>query len=345
MKIPNNQWHPVLLSRELPAGKPIRARRFGLDLVFWRDASGAPAALADRCPHLGASLSQGRLVDGRLACPLHGFEFNSSGSCEKIPAVGASGKIPAGMACPSHACRESHGIVWMWMGEQAAQGDPAYFDAETSGLICSDTSAECDVNFSRAVENQLDVAHLAFAHKTTIGAGGRDFVDGPLVEQDSGGIKAWVFNAKDQARSSLAQDALRLQAEGRPPSLRLLFPGQWLLHISESFKNVVLFVPVDENRTRYYIRAYRKPIAPLVDDAYGWILGLSNRFILNQDLRLIQHQTPRFSPEAGAERHIGADRALLAYRNWLSSSLYESVPAADDGSDKSRKIIAISKAP
>jgi phenylpropionate dioxygenase-like ring-hydroxylating dioxygenase large terminal subunit len=345
MKIPNNQWHPILLSSELPAGKPVRARRFGLDLAFWRDSTGAPSALADACPHLGASLSQGAIVNGRLACPLHGFEFEASGACSHIPAVGASGKIPAGLSCSSHACKESHGVVWMWMGDQPAHGAPSYFSAEIAGLACSDTTAECEVNYSRAVENQLDVAHLAFAHKSTIGAGGRDFVDGPLVEQDESGLQAWVFNSKDPARASRSQEELRADARGRPPSLRLLFPGQWLLHISERLKNVVLFVPVDENRTRYYIRAYRKPIAPLVDSAYGWALGLSNRFILNQDLRLIERQTPRFSPDALSERHIGADRALLAYRRWLAANLYESDPAARAAFDPGRKTIPIAAAP
>jgi len=75
MKIPQDIWHPVLLSREL-AKKPLKQLRFGLTFVFWRDAENKPHAFPDRCPHLGASLSQGVIRAGKLVCPFHGFEYS-----------------------------------------------------------------------------------------------------------------------------------------------------------------------------------------------------------------------------------------------------------------------------
>ncbi len=38
------------------------------------------------------------------------------------------------------------------------------------------------VPFLRAVENQLDVMHLPFVHKTTIGRGNRTLVNGSVVK-------------------------------------------------------------------------------------------------------------------------------------------------------------------
>ena len=322
MKIPYNLWHPVLLSKELRA-KPSKFRRFGLDFVFWRDAQGQPHAFPDRCPHLGASLSQGSVVHGKLVCPFHGFEFDSSGQCAHIPANGVSGKIPAGMECDHFDCVEQYGFIWLWMGDAPATGSPAYFAEIAAGFQTYDSVVEAPVNYSRAIENQLDCAHLPFVHKTTIGAGGRSFVDGPYVEEFENGINTWVFNRIDSGDAQLSQSELRARAAAIVPSLQLLFPSLWLLNISENFKNFIAFVPVDERTTRFYMRACHKVSVPLMRQLYELVLGLSNKFILGQDLRIIANITPQFSLDSTSDRLIGADRAIVAYRRWLAKHALE----------------------
>ena len=34
------------------------------------------------CPHLGADLSVGQIVDGRLRCAYHHWSFDGSGACD-----------------------------------------------------------------------------------------------------------------------------------------------------------------------------------------------------------------------------------------------------------------------
>ncbi len=55
-------------------------------------ANGRPAVLGARCSHMGADLSHGCVKGGRLACPLHGWEYGAGGVCEHIP---SSAEIPA----------------------------------------------------------------------------------------------------------------------------------------------------------------------------------------------------------------------------------------------------------
>ena len=89
---------------------------------------------------------------------------------------------------------------------------------------------EWPVHYTRAIENQLDVAHLAFVHRTTIGAGGRSFVEGPYVEADLQGIKVWVTNKRDEGRSPRSQSDLAAAAADNEPGLSFLGyplkPGQ-----------------------------------------------------------------------------------------------------------------------
>src|SRR5512143_3119143 len=65
MRFPEAHWYPVQESREV-GHKPLGVERLGRRLVFWRDANGQPHAHLDRCPHLGAALSKGRISDDRL---------------------------------------------------------------------------------------------------------------------------------------------------------------------------------------------------------------------------------------------------------------------------------------
>ena len=65
--------------------RPIKLRRFGLDLVLWRDGTGRPSCLRAACPHRGADLSAGKVRGGCLECPYHGFRFDSGGTCRLAP--------------------------------------------------------------------------------------------------------------------------------------------------------------------------------------------------------------------------------------------------------------------
>jgi len=83
--------HVVATLRELPPGGRKRVAVDGRDIVLF-NVGGEVFALADRCPHQGGRLSEGRLVGlveaaepGRytwsrggeiVRCPWHGWEFD-----------------------------------------------------------------------------------------------------------------------------------------------------------------------------------------------------------------------------------------------------------------------------
>ena len=331
MKLPENLWYPVLQSREIKA-RPVGVERLGHRFVFWRSADGALHAQDERCPHLGAALSHGTVVADHLTCPFHGFEFDAAGRCRHIPANGKAGKIPAGLALGTYPLREIQGLVFLWWGElQATYPDPPFFAELLQGWRSSTVVVDWPVHYTRAIENQLDVAHLPFVHRTTIGKGGRTFVDGPYVEADDASIRVWTSNELDPGRASLSQAELAVRMQARPASLRLLLPGLWLLNISATFKNLIAFVPINEHTPRYYLRVYHKVRNPLLAGPFEFLVGLSNRFILNQDRRVVVTQRPLRSDEALDDRLIGADRAIIQYRRWHARAL---APAATGPTDE-----------
>lgn len=320
MRVPEDQWYPVLESREVRR-KPLGVERFGQQLVFWRTPDESVHAHADRCPHLGAALSRGRISDGKLVCPFHGFEFAADGVCRHIPAVGRQGRIPAAMSLRTFPLREAYGFVWLWRGEPRDVYPGVPYFSQLADWRYGTVAVDWPVHYSRAIENQLDVAHLAFVHRTTIGSGGRSLVEGPHVEDDSHGIRVWVTNARDDGRAPRSRQDLAAEAAGREPTLTFLFPGLWQLNISPRLKNVIAFVPINAQSTRYYLRVYHRYTNLLVAGPFELMMGISNRFILAQDRKVVVTQTPADSSNARDDRLIGADRAIALFRRRLATLL------------------------
>ena len=60
----------------------------GEEIVVWCDDQGSVCVAGAYCPHLGADLGPdtgGRVCDGRLVCPFHGYEYDATGQCVATP--------------------------------------------------------------------------------------------------------------------------------------------------------------------------------------------------------------------------------------------------------------------
>ncbi len=79
-------WFRIATSSDIHRGQVKPLHYFGRDLVVLRTADGQAHVFDAHCPHLGAHLGYGGRVNGNtLACPLHGWEWNGEGACERIP--------------------------------------------------------------------------------------------------------------------------------------------------------------------------------------------------------------------------------------------------------------------
>jgi nitrite reductase/ring-hydroxylating ferredoxin subunit len=105
-------WYVGLRSDQL-GRRPVPVRLFGRDLVAWRDRSGRPVLAGRFCPHQGASLALGTVVDGSLRCPFHGWRFDGSGTCVRIP---GTDRIPSTARLATYPVQERYGFVWVWYG-------------------------------------------------------------------------------------------------------------------------------------------------------------------------------------------------------------------------------------
>ena len=79
-----NAWYVAATPNEID-DKPLGRRVCGERIVFYRAEGGRAAALEDWCPHRGAPLSLGRVVEGKLVCGYHGLEMGCDGKTIAMP--------------------------------------------------------------------------------------------------------------------------------------------------------------------------------------------------------------------------------------------------------------------
>ncbi len=169
-RVMKRTWQPVALSSDLAIGGLLSYRLFDVDLIIARFATSILAA-EDVCPHKGARLSRGRICEGELQCPYHGWRFGVDGDCVNIPSLLDP---PLNRLKLSHLknypVRERYGMVWVQMepDESVALPDVPEFEDETWTYLVGPPTL-FKAGFRREIENYLDMSHFAFAHSTTLG--------------------------------------------------------------------------------------------------------------------------------------------------------------------------------
>jgi len=311
-----NQWYAVLESKEVKAGRPVGVTRMGEKLVFWRTVDGQVVCMSDICPHLGAPLHKGKVRGEHLACPFHGFEFDPSGQCRRVPALGTAAVIPHALRSRVYPTYETHDLIFIFWGEaEQTPAPPRFFESIGEDFSYISFRQHWPVHYSRMAENQLDVAHLPFVHASTIGRGGRVVVDGPLVRPDGeDGFSLWVYNRLDDGRP--ARRAEDLPEPQRHPFLQFRFGNLWHNWISDDVRVFIAFVPVDEENTLMYGRYYQRMVRlPLLQELFNLVGKLGSIVIANQDRRIVSDQLPKKSVlKKSGEKILPSDGAILYYR-------------------------------
>jgi phenylpropionate dioxygenase-like ring-hydroxylating dioxygenase large terminal subunit len=309
-----NQWYVILDSKELKKAKSLRIRRLNIDLALWRDQENKVCCIADKCCHRGASLSCGKIVNGNLECPFHGFLYDKSGRVTCIPANGRNTAVPAAFNVTSYKMLDAFGFIWMWWGDADKNDREPFFFKELADFSWSGFKDHWNVHYSRSIENQLDVVHVPFVHKTTIGRGNKTLVNGPVVTLEDEMITFYVNNVADDGKS-VPLKADEIKNYTRLFHLQFHFPNIWQNFISEKIRAFAAFVPVDEENTIIYIRYYQNLIKiPLLKGLMNFMGKVSSIIILRQDKRVVQTQIPKKSALKTGEHLIPGDSPIMVYR-------------------------------
>lgn len=177
-------WWPAALADEVTE-LPIRVRIAGVPVALARGSSGV-IAVHDRCSHRGVPLHLGKVDGEYLVCPYHGFAFDATGRCRRIPALGDGTEVPSRADVVGYRVAEKYGIVWVALDEPWAPliEIPEW---DSPGWTCLVERREpWAANAAAMLENLLDMAHLPWVHAGSLGDPGD--VEGRIVARRADGF-------------------------------------------------------------------------------------------------------------------------------------------------------------
>ena len=316
-------WHPALASNELMQA-PVAASLLGAELVIWRDQHGIVHAWADRCPHRGAKFSLGRVVENRLECGYHGWQFAASGQCMHVPAL-PDFKPPASHCAQVFEAQEAYGLIWVRL-EKSDSVIPAFAaedDARLRKVNCGPYFVQTSA--PHLVENFLDMSHFGFVHEGWLGDRAHVAMLDYDLQKTATGILATNCQAW-QPKSNLHSTTGSMVSytyEVNAPYTCILTKAPDPATISASVadkdkypfrESIALFVcPITPETSRVWIR-----MAMTDFESPDSALQSFQNTIFGQDQPVLESQSPKRLPlDLRAELHTVADKASSAYRRYL----------------------------
>ena len=158
----HQSWFPVALAREVGSGAVLGVDFLGTRMVVYRAATGKPVVQSAWCPHLGADLSIGELVNNQIRCAYHHWRFDAAPALTFRRAtrfLQAPGFSPIPPPRPGGSSGHSMARRRCSMG-RASQGSKS--TSSLSNRICA-ASARFHIGFPPVMASTFSI----FAHCTT----------------------------------------------------------------------------------------------------------------------------------------------------------------------------------
>lgn len=171
IEFPLNFWYAALPSVELKRGTMKRQMLLNRPFLLLRDKGGKVHALDDHCPHRGIPLSHGSFDGNAVECCYHGWVFDCTGKCLRIPALLPDSPVKVDrIKTKSFRCEESDGLIWVYVPSLKANENEipdvprlAVFSEKYKQNIIS-RPLKCDMD--HGIVGLMDPAHGPFVHQS-----------------------------------------------------------------------------------------------------------------------------------------------------------------------------------
>ena len=155
-------WHPLMFEKDY-INKPISIDFIDTKLVLWKGKDKYHVH-KDVCPHQGALLSKGEIVENCIQCPYHGVLVGPYNEAHPVA------KKSYGI------CKSHQGIIW-WTKEDT-ENIPNCDALDIPNVARAQVELDIETSFSDCFKNSMDFHHAGWVHKNTFGnyLGEPDFV-------------------------------------------------------------------------------------------------------------------------------------------------------------------------
>lgn len=344
-----NRWYVAGLTSEV-TNKPVASRILNQPLVLFRTTSnGRLVVLEDRCVHRQAPLSLGEVINDNIQCGYHGIEYDGGGTCIRIP---SQKQIPPGAAVRAYPCIEQQGFIHVWMGDPAlCETMPPYDFPFASNPKWRVRYARLHGRFDSRllIDNLMDVTHLPFAHKSTIGASG--VAENAIAKTERDGERIRVTRFMEDIVPAPAHVAVTGYCENvdRWQVIEYTPPGFVWLQVGSSKagkggreadpENILLnrhtlhLAMPETNDTTLYLWVMANRADGLTTDQEEAIYDASI-LAFNEDIVIIEGQQTRWNTKI-SKIDVGADSGALQVRRLMKGLIKEETDNSSINNQKS----------
>ena len=307
-----NYWHPIGLSEDVTE----RPRQFELlseKICAFRTESGV-SAFKDVCIHRGTALSLGWVTDGHITCAYHGWQYDGTGACVKIPSLPDGSTIPRKARAVAYRVEERYGLVWVALAQPVApipafpqsEWDDPTFRGFLSATYVWRSSA------GRSVENFMDVSHFPFVHENLLGTRDQTVVGEIDVVETNDGLYYFYEQEEPNELYSGADQVTRWEYHLYTP---------FTIHLTKTIPNgevtvlTLVSAPTTPKLTTMYFFITRNHRLGEADSTFK---DFSDT-IMDQDRVIVESQRPEEIPtDLKEELHLKVpDASGIAYRRVL----------------------------
>ena len=178
-------WYFIASRQAIVKAKLIQKTWMGENIIAWADEEGRICVADAYCPHLGSDLGPaagGRVRNGQLVCPFHGYEYDATGQCVATPYA----EPPKTARLRVFESRDVAGLIFAWWGaggrgpQWDLHPDPPNNDGWCNHAI---RTIRFPGHPQETTENSVDLAHLRYVHGYgNVERVGKVMVDGPYLE-------------------------------------------------------------------------------------------------------------------------------------------------------------------
>ncbi len=304
-----HDWLPIASVSQLAQQNPLSGRLLGEDLVVWQGENGDVQVWRDLCVHRGTKLSLGKLVNGCLACPYHGWRYDETGQCVHIPAHPEQ-TPPEKAKAQTYRVQVKYGLIWVAL--DTPQHDiPVFAEWEDDSFRNIPSGPyQFEAAAPRVIENFLDVAHFPFVHSGSLGDPAHaEISDYEAQVTENGviaeGIEIWQPDPDGTGVGKMVTYTYKVMR----PTI-----AYFVKTAAQRFAAYYAVCPIDETQSQGWI---------LMAMNYGFDVPESELItfqdvVTGEDIPIVESQRPELLPlDLQAELHLRSDRTAIAYRKWL----------------------------
>ena len=165
-RILTQAWFPVCPSKALAVKATRSVLIFKQRIVVFRGEDKKVRALDAFCPHMGADLGNGTVIENQIQCYFHQWRFDGNGQLCHIP---CTKNLPKNARARAYPVEEKYGFIWVYSAAEAPYPVPSPPGLEDHQLAAAHIKlATLYAHHHVMMANGIDLQHFSAVHNLDV---------------------------------------------------------------------------------------------------------------------------------------------------------------------------------